>query len=208
MSVVLPGKKIYVSFGRFQPPTKGHLANFNGLSKAAGSDEYRIYLSQTQDKIGDNPLSAERKEYYMKKLMNGHASHIYSGPQWNVVAKCLQHCMKDGYDHLVFMVGSDRVNDFQWVKRSNGTTAKDGTRYYFTTVEVRSTGERDADGHDKKDKKATGGFAISGTKLRVYAALGDKASFRKGMPTGTSTNLSNELYDEIRKNLPAGYAGK
>ena len=116
--------------------------------------------------------------------------------------------MKDGYDHLVFMVGSDRVNDFQWVKRSNGTTAKDGTRYYFTTVEVRSTGERDADGHDKKDKKATGGFAISGTKLRVYAALGDKASFRKGMPSGTSTNLSNELYDEIRKNLPAGYAGK
>ena len=208
MSIVLPGKKIYVSFGRFQPPTKGHLANFNGLSKAAGSDEYRIYLSQTQDKIGDNPLSAERKEYYMKKLMNGHASHIYSGPQWNVVAKCLQHCMKDGYDHLVFMVGSDRVNDFQWVKRSNGTTAKDGTRYYFTTVEVRSTGERDADGHDKKDKKATGGFAISGTKLRVYAALGDKASFRKGMPSGTSTNLSNELYDEIRKNLPAGYAGK
>ena len=208
MSVVLPGKKIYVSFGRFQPPTKGHLANFNGLAKAAGNDEYRIYLSQTQDKSGDNPLSAERKEYYMKKLMNGHASHIYSGPQWNVVAKCLQHCMKDGYDHLVFMVGSDRVNDFQWVKRSNGTTAKDGTRYYFTTVEVRSTGERDADGHDKKDKKATGGFAISGTKLRVYAALGDKASFRKGMPTGTSTNLSNELYDEIRKNLPAGYAGK
>ena len=208
MSVVLPGKKIYVSFGRFQPPTKGHLANFNGLAKAAGNDEYRIYLSQTQDKSGDNPLSAERKEYYMKKLMNGHASHIYSGPQWNVVAKCLQHCMKDGYDHLVFMVGSDRVNDFQWVKRSNGTTAKDGTRYYFTTVEVRSTGERDADGHDKKDKKATGGFAISGTKLRVYAALGDKASFRKGMPSGTSTNLSNELYDEIRKNLPAGYAGK
>ena len=94
------------------------------------------------------------------------------------------------------------------MKRSNGKTAKDGTRYYFMTVEVRSTGERDADGHDKKDKKATGGFAISGTKLRVYAALGDKASFRKGMPSGTSTNLSNELYDEIRKNLPAGYAGK
>ena len=208
MSVILPGKKIYVSFGRFQPPTKGHLANFNGLSKAAGNDEYRIYLSQTQDTKGDNPLSADRKAYYMKKLMNGHAKNIYSGSQWNVVAKCLQHCMKDGYDHLVFMVGSDRVNDFQWVKRSNGTTAKDGTRYYFTTVEVRSTGERDADGHDKKDKKATGGFAISGTKLRVYAALGDKASFRKGMPSGTSTNLSNELYDEIRKNLPAGYAGK
>ena len=208
MSIVLPGKKIYVSFGRFQPPTKGHLANFNGLSKAAGSDEYRIYLSQTQDKIGDNPLSAERKEYYMKKLMNGHASHIYSGPQWNVVAKCLQHCMKDGYDHLVFMVGSDRVNDFQWVKRSNGTTAKDGTRYYFTTIEVRSTGERDADGHDKKDKKATGGFAISGTKLRVYASLGDKNNFRRGMPSGTSIKLANELYDEVRKNLPSGYAGK
>jgi len=208
MTVKLPGKTIYVSFGRFQPPTKGHLDNFKGLSRAAGSNDYRIYLSQTQDTKGDNPLSAERKEYFMKKLMNGHASHIYSGPQWNVVAKCLQHCMKDGYDHLVFMVGSDRVSDFQWVKRSNGNTAKDGTRYYFTTVEVRSTGERDADGDDKKDKKATGGFAISGTKLRVYASLGDKANFKKGMPSGTSDTLVTELYDEVRKNLPAGYAGK
>ena len=208
MSIILPGKKIYVSFGRFQPPTKGHLANFNGLSKAAGNDEYRIYLSQTQDTKGDNPLSADRKAYYMKKLMNGHAKNIYSGPQWNVVAKCLQHCMKDGYDHLVFMVGSDRVNDFQWVIRSNGKTAKDGTRYYFMTVDVRSTGERDADGDDKKDKKATGGFAISGTKLRVYASLGDKKSFSKGMPSGTSDRLVTELYDEVRKNLPSGYAGK
>ena len=208
MTVQLPGKTIYVSFGRFQPPTKGHLANFNGLSRAAGSNDYRIYLSQTQDTKGDNPLSADSKAYYMKKLMNGHAKNIYSGPQWNVVAKCLQHCMKDGYDHLVFMVGSDRVSDFQWVIRSNGKTAKDGTRYYFTTVEVRSTGERDADGDDKKDKKATGGFAISGTKLRVYASIGDKKSFAKGLPTGTSDKIVTELYDAVRNNLPIGYAGK
>ena len=116
--------------------------------------------------------------------------------------------MKDEYKHLVFMVGSDRVSDFQWVKRSNGKTAKDGTRYYFTTIEVRSTGERDADGDDKKDKKATGGFAISGTKLRVYASLGDKKNFTKGMPSGTSDKLVTELYDEVRANLPSGYAGK
>ena len=116
--------------------------------------------------------------------------------------------MKDGYDHLVFMVGSDRVNDFQWVIRSNGKTAKDGTRYYFMTVEVRSTGERDADGDDKKDKKATGGFAISGTKLRVYASLGDTKSFKKGMPSGATDRIVTELYNEVRNNLPIGYAGK
>ena len=106
------------------------------------------------------------------------------------------------------MVGSDRVSDMQWVKRSNGKTAKDGTRYYFTTVEVQSTGERDADGDDKKDKKASGGFAISGTKLRVYASLGDKKSFKKGMPSGAPDRIVNELYDEVREYLPFGYAGK
>jgi len=116
--------------------------------------------------------------------------------------------MKDKYKHLVFMVGSDRVNDFQWVKRSNGNTAKDGTRYYFTTIEVRSTGERDADGDDKKDKKATGGFAISGTKLRVYASLGDVKNFKKGMPSGVSEKVVAEMYNEVRGNLPFGYAGK
>ena len=208
MSIILPGKTIYVSFGRFQPPTKGHLANFDGLARAAGSNDYRIYASQTQDAKGDTPLDGARKKYFLEKLMGKHSSHIYGGPQWNVIAKCLQHCMVDGYKHLVFMVGSDRVTDMQWVKKSNGKTAKDGTRYYFTTVEVQSTGERDADGHDKKDKKATGGFAISGTKLRVYASLGDKKSFSKGMPSGTSDRLVTELYDEVRKNLPSGYAGK
>ena len=104
------------------------------------------------------------------------------------------------------MVGSDRVSDMQWVKRSNGKTAKDGTHYYFTTIEVKSTGERDADGNDKD--KSTGGFAISGTKLRVFASIGDRKAFDKGMPSGATKSIVDQMYREVRGNLPGGYAGK
>ena len=77
MSVELPGKTIYVSFGRFQPPTKGHLDNFNGLSRAAGNNDYRIYLSQTQDSKGDNPLAPESKKGYIKKMMSKYQHKKY-----------------------------------------------------------------------------------------------------------------------------------
>ena len=60
--------KCYFTFGRFQPPTTGHKENFAGVKAAAGLHDYRIYISQTVDTKGSNPLPPDRKKFYMDKM--------------------------------------------------------------------------------------------------------------------------------------------
>ena len=42
-------KCVYFTFGRFQPPTRGHAENFEAVKKKAGKCDWYIYLSQTVD---------------------------------------------------------------------------------------------------------------------------------------------------------------
>jgi len=58
----------YFTFGRFQPPTTGHKDNFAGVKRAAGTHDYRIYISQSVDTKGNNPLPPDRKLMYMNKM--------------------------------------------------------------------------------------------------------------------------------------------
>ena len=48
------GNTMYFTFGRFQPPTKGHGNSFDVIKKAAESAgaDYRIYLSQERAQLG------------------------------------------------------------------------------------------------------------------------------------------------------------
>ena len=61
-----------MTFGRFQPPTTGHKENFDNVKRAAGTDDYRIYISQTVDTKGNNPLLPDRKLMYMNKMFPLH----------------------------------------------------------------------------------------------------------------------------------------
>ena len=119
--MALETRRCYFTFGRFQPPTTGHEANFDAVKKSAGSDDYRIYISQTNDTKGTNPLSPSDKLGYMKKMFPKHKGNIHSGPRDPV--KCLQDIMLAGYDEVIFLVGSDRVNAMQFLHKYNG---KDG----------------------------------------------------------------------------------
>ena len=194
------GKTMFFTFGRFQPPTKGHGNSFDVIKKAADSvgADYRIYLSQTQDKKGENPLPASEKEYWVKKMFPVHKDHIYSDPAIRTATQVLQDiesckvkgASKQTYWHVVMMVGSDRVSAFQWIKKHNYSD------YTFTTMEVRSTGDRDPDGDSYK---------ISGTNQRKYAFKDNLKEFRKGIPSVINSVDADKLMKEIRKYLPANY---
>ena len=94
--MALDGKVCYFTFGRFQPPTTGHKENFAGVKRAAGMNDYRIYISQTVDTKGTNPLLPNRKLFYMNKMFPTHRGKIYSGPNQPVAA--MQDLMLAGYD--------------------------------------------------------------------------------------------------------------
>lgn len=186
--MALDGKVCYFTFGRFQPPTTGHADNFKGVKQAAGSNDYRIYISQTVDKKGSNPLPPDRKLYYMEKMFPEHKGKIFSGPKQPVAI--LQDLMMAGYDEVVFLVGSDRVSAMQFLHKYNG---KD---FSFRKIEIKSSGSRDADGDT---------FAISGTKMRRAAFAGDFKTFRSGIPRALNDNDCRAMMLEIVANLPANF---
>jgi len=186
--MALEGKLCYFTFGRFQPPTTGHQENFDGVKRAAGQHDYRIYISQTVDAKGSNPLPPDRKLYYMNLMFPEHRGKIFSGPKQPVAI--LQDLMLAGYDDVVFLVGSDRVSAMQFLHKYNG---KD---YSFRSIRIESSGSRDADGDT---------FAISGTKMRRAAAANDFKTFRQGIPKSLSDKDCRELMAEIKNNLPANF---
>ena len=188
MAIELPGKVCYFTFGRFQPPTTGHADNFKSVKRAAGSNDYRIYISQTVDKKGNNPLPPDRKKYYMDIMFPEHKGKIHSGPKQPV--EILQDLMMAGYDEVVFLVGSDRVSAMQFLHKYNGK------EFSFRKISIESSGSRDADGDT---------FAISGTKMRRAAFANDFNTFRKGIPLTLNNRLCRELMMEIASALPANF---
>ena len=113
-----------------------------------------------------------------------HKGKIFSGPRDPTAV--FQDIMKDGYHEAYFLVGSDRVKAMQWVKNYNH---KD---YSFRKMDIISSGERDADGDT---------FAISGTKMRRAAKVGDFTTFRKGIPSALQDKQCRELMIEIHDNM-------
>ena len=185
--MALETKRCYFTFGRFQPPTTGHKDNFVGVKRTAGQDDYRIYISQSHDAKGNNPLSPEYKFKIMNKMFPEHKGHIYSGPRDPV--KILQDIMMDGYDEVIMLVGSDRVGAMQFLHKYNGKDFK------FRKIDIVSSGSRDADGDT---------FAVSGTKMRRAAFAGEFDQFRKGIPK-LNDNDCRSLMNEIKANLPANF---
>ena len=108
-------KCVYFTFGRFQPPTVGHAENFKAVKNTAKGCDWFIYLSQSVDSKGSNPLDPDRKLYYAKKMFPNFAKHFRSGPKDPVAV--LTELQSQGYDDAMFVVGSDRVQAMQLVKR-------------------------------------------------------------------------------------------
>ena len=200
MAIILPGKKIYTTFGRFQPPTVGHGENFDAIAKAAkeGGGDYRIYLSQTSSPKKDNPLKPDFKMDIIKKAFPKHANHFRGGSQFNVIAAALAHCMLDEktnevvYRHLIYMCGSDRMPEMSWVIRHNGKRSEKGNYYQFLTAKLESSGSRDAE----KDT-----YTMSGTKMRRAAQNDDWDFFRKGAPEGLNDAQARLLMGNLKNTL-------
>ena len=204
-----PGKKCVVSFGRFQPPTKGHLANLDeckALAKQWGADDYRLFISQKhqsdanyKDKQGTDPLPPDRKLFWMNKMFGQkHPGKIVSGHR--EIKHNLADLMMDGFRHIIFLAGDeDKKKWDRYLPRYNGTPPWD---YTFFTFEIRSSGERSK--------------AVSGTKQRiaaVNAVMTPKpnkhyANFKANIGSMLNKNELDSFIVELQKFIPVGYDGK
>jgi len=164
------------TFGRFNPPTTGHELLINKVKEFAAGNDYFVFPSHTTDKKGKNPLTAEQKVTLMKMMFPSHKDSIIFDADVRDAIKALKWLEEKGYTDAIFVVGSDRVPAFQFIKQYNG---KD---YNMNTVEIRSAGERDPDADDVS--------GMSASKVRKAIVEGDFDIVASALPNSVKNDAS------------------
>ena len=175
-----------MAFGRMNPPTVGHQKLVEAV-KSQNGDHY-VFLSQTQ-KPKTDPLAFTEKLRYAKfffpEVTLGH-------PNVKTPIQALQMLQELGYEDVIFVAGSDRVDGFQKLfDQYNGQPDKSGNvPFKFNSIKVVSAGERDPD--------ADGAEGMSASKMRQAAADGNLEAFTEGTPR---PELAEEMFAAVRQGM-------
>jgi nicotinamide mononucleotide adenylyltransferase len=178
-----------IAFGRFNPPTIGHLQLMDTAASSAEQDQsdYIIVPSRSQD-AKKNPLDADTKISYMRRMFPQHSERIYNDANMRTIFDVLKKAHNDGYSAIRIVGGADRVKEFD--KLANNYN---GNLYQFDNIEVISSGDRDPDGK--------GIEGVSASRMRLAAAEGDFKTFRGGLPPEVARKEAMELFDILRQSM-------
>mgnify|MGYP001408654455 CR=1 FL=1 len=187
-----PGKgEVVFTFGRFNPPTTGHEKLINKVKSVAGSNDYKIFPSYTQNQNKD-PLPHALKIAYMRKMFPRHARNIIADKKALTAMNIATALYDQGYTELTMVVGSDRVKEFERLLTTyNNVSGKRHGFYNFKKIKVVSAGDRDPD--------AEGVSGMSASKMRQAAVDGKVQDFEQGVPSGFKD--ARKLYRDVRKNM-------
>ena len=176
-------KKVVFTFGRMNPPTKGHMRLVNVTKQIAKSEraDAHVYLSHTQNSQKD-PLDYKTKLSYAKSAFG----NIVKQSNDRTVIDILKSLQKN-YSSVIMVVGSDRVNEFS--KLLNKYNGKD---FKFDEVKVMSAGQRDPD--------AEGVSGMSASKMRDLAKKNDYVEFKMGAANKGEQKIK-QLFKDVRKGM-------
>lgn len=184
-------QEITITFGRMNPPTTGHGKLLEAMKTVASGNNYRVYLSQSQDKK-KNPLDYETKVKYARKMFPRHARSIILDKSIKTIFDVLVQLYDQGYTQVNLVVGSDRVSEFKTLaSKYNGVEGRHGFYNFEGGVNVISAGDRDPDAEDVS--------GMSASKMRAAAGDNDFQAFVKGLPEGFSE--AKQLFNDVRKGM-------
>jgi hypothetical protein len=158
---------VVFTFGRFNPPfTSGHYENFQFLQKFGKKNKMDpiVYTSSTQNEK-KNPLNFNDKVKYLQLGMPNGVLVSKDGTLKNAF-QILEDLIKNKkYQRIAFVVGADRVSDFQSMKKyATQWSEEQGFEVEFQVVE--------------SGKRKPG---VSGTAMRNFAKDNDFESFKNGL---------------------------
>jgi hypothetical protein len=171
------GMKTTITFGRMNPPTRGHEKLIDKVKELAGDGEHHVFTSQTHDKKR-NPLSPEQKGSYMQSSFPDTNIHSQPSP-----FHALTHLQDKGYKDVTVVVGADRVSEFERIG-----SHKD---FNFDNYNVVSAGERQ--GGEIENISASG--ARTAAKEKRY---GDFSSMT---PTLMSKKQSRQMFSDLHTQM-------
>jgi hypothetical protein len=171
------------TFGRFNPPTIGHMVLADKVKSEAKKIKAQpfIFTGQTQDKK-KNPLPYTSKIKYMSKAFRG--LNVVNNASIKTLFDALSYLNDKGFDNIIMVVGSDRVSSFKLLLKKY---IKD---YDFSTIKVVSAGERDPD--------ADGAKGMSASKMRAAAARDDYDAFLLGCPSTLSKTDCLKMFKDVK----------
>ena len=176
-----------VVFGRFNPPTVGHEKLLKSADRMAEGDDFKVYPSRTQDPK-KNPLDADMKVSYMKKMFSDYKENIVNDPNMRSIFDVLVAANEDGYENINIVVGADRQAEFE-----NLAQKYNGELYEFNQIRVISAGARDSE--------AEGVEGMSASKMRKAVVEDDFASFRRGTPKTLDDGDTQALFNAVRSGM-------
>jgi hypothetical protein len=166
-----------ITYGRMNPPTRGHEMLVNKVQELAGDDDHHVFTSQTHDKKR-NPLDPRQKHGYLQSSFPG--ANIQAQPS---PFHALSHLQDEGYKDVTVVVGADRVSEFERMGSHRD--------FNFDNFQVVSAGERS--GGDIENISASGARA---------AALDKRYSdFKTMTPTELSGKDVRRMYGDIRTQM-------
>lgn len=185
-------KTVYFTFGRLNPPTRGHEMLLDKLAAAAGKNPYRIYLSKSNDPK-KNPLSYNDKIKFARKMFPKHARQILKDTSINTVMDIASKLYNDGFANIVMAVDGPRSREFDVIlNKYNGVKGRHGF-YNFKSIKFINVGER--------NDSSEGIDGVSATKQRNAAADNDFTTFAQGLPKEFSNADSKALFNAVRKGM-------
>jgi hypothetical protein len=179
------GEVVTVVFGKFNPPTKAHQKAFSTAKQTATGGNFYIFPSRSQDGK-KNPLDPDLKITYMKEMFPEYVDNIMDSEEFNTIFDVLIFLNEEGYTGVNIVCGAERVSEIDNLANKNN-----GKVYDYTSINVISAGEKDADAASDAARKA--------------AAEGDFESFKKMLPP--TFKKSKQLFADLQKsmNVKEGY---
>ena len=202
------GGTVVYTFGRFQPPTKGHEllidiisrvatelhANYhifvsqkvNDLTKIKDITETKFYSDKSKDTL-KNPLYIDNKLKYMRIMFANHEQHIMSSITHFTILNYLRL-----YKNLILVLGSDRtsIDDISMFNSLHHSAKEKGMNLIIV-----SAGKTRDDMSDELE-------GMSGTKVRTFAVQLRFGEFFDCINIGNMTpRIAFEMMNDIRAGL-------
>lgn len=177
---------IVMSFGRFNPPHRGHKLLLDKLAetaKAHGGDPV-LFVNPKQNDQKD-PLNVQDKAKYVQMLNPEVQVHWKPKSEVPDPEDIIKLYSEQGYKHLVLVEGGDREKWFHDLIQPRMESGE----LKFKDWKFVSAGDRDTE------------QAWSATQQRDAAKKGDYTAFRQGLPKDFSEEHAREMFQKVREGM-------
>ncbi len=176
-------KSVVFAFGRFNVFTKGHQALWDFVEKQAKRirGDALIFTSFSKN-AKKNPLHPVDKILYMKKVIK--KAKVSDDSSLKNAFQIAEKLVNDGYTRIQFIVGADRKNDFDSMKKYVNEWS-DGN----SVLEIISFSGTSRIGN------------YSGTRMRTLAKEDNFDEFADDLPKGFTKKEQQEIFKKTKEGL-------